>query len=383
MLDDSLLDHPEALATADRGGLLRGAAEAGALVRTSARHAFETGIAELRPDGRPRALLVAGPGPSVSCTADLLAAFTNGAVPVTPLRPSGTAAAAPALRWSLPGWAGALDLLLIVTPTGDEPGLELLAEQAYRRGCTVIAVSPPSSLVAEAVSPPRGLMVPFAEPLYVAEAPYELPAEERPTVSPGGLWALLTPLLMLTDRLGLSHTPPDAVERLASRLDQVAERCGPAIATYTNPAKSLALELSDSLPLLWSEGPVGDAAARHFATVLGALPGLPALASSLPEALIAHQALLTGIFAGGTGEDDIVRDRVEDPQSLRARVVLLHEQETTGESAVPAARDLAYSHETGVSELQPEEDSSPLEAAAELIATADFTAVYLTLTPGP
>lgn len=382
MLDDSLLDHPEALETADRGGLLRGAAEAGALVRTAARHAAEAGIAQLRPDGRPRALLVAGPGPSASCTADLLGAFTNGAVPVTWLRPTGTGALAPELRWNLPGWAGPLDLLLIVTSDGGEAGLESLAEQAYRRGCTVLAVCPGNSLVAEAVSPPRGLAVPIAEPPYVAEAPYGSPARERPAAAPGVLWALLTPLLVLTDRLGLSHTPADAVEELASRLDQVAERCGPAIPTYANPAKSLAVELSDSLPMVWSETPVADAAARHFATALGALPGRPALAAPLPEALVAQQALLTGMFAGGAGEDDIFRDRVEDHQSLRARVVLLHDQAAQGESA-PAARELAHAHETAVSELLVGEESSPLEAAAELIATADFTAVYLTLTPSP
>ncbi|NUL08053.1 mannose-6-phosphate isomerase, partial [Streptomyces lunaelactis] len=46
MLDESLLDAPDALARADRRGLLRGAAEAGARVRTAARHAAEAGIAE-------------------------------------------------------------------------------------------------------------------------------------------------------------------------------------------------------------------------------------------------------------------------------------------------------------------------------------------------
>lgn len=390
MLDDSLLDHPEALANADHGGLLRGAAEAGALVRTAARQAGEAGIAALRPDGHPRALLVAGPGPSASCVADLLAAFTHGAVPVTCLRPTGSGAQAPELRWNLPGWAGPLDLLLIATPDGSEQGLEPLAEQAYRRGCTVLSVCPPGSLVAEAVSPPRGLTIPLAEPPHVAETAYDTGSPARPAASPGALWALLTPLLMLVDRLGLHHTSTDAVEELAVRLDQVAERCGPATAMYDNPAKSLAVELSDSLPLLWSETPVAYAAARHFATVLGALPGHPALTAPLPEALLAQQAVLTGMFGGGNGEDDIFRDRVEEARSLRARVVLLHDQTTPahdqttpGESALPAARELAHAHQAALSELSVREDSSPLEAAAELIATADFTAVYLTLTPHP
>lgn len=50
MLDESLLDAPEALARADRRDLLRGAAEAGARVRTAARHAAEAGIGGLNPE---------------------------------------------------------------------------------------------------------------------------------------------------------------------------------------------------------------------------------------------------------------------------------------------------------------------------------------------
>lgn len=142
MLDESLLDAPEALARADRRGLLRGAAEAGARVRTATRHAAEAGIGNLAPEGRPRAVLVAGPGTAASGVADLIGALADASAPVIPIRPTGVAAAAGALRWALPGWGGSVDLLLIATADGSEPGLALLAEQAYRRGCTVVAVAP-------------------------------------------------------------------------------------------------------------------------------------------------------------------------------------------------------------------------------------------------
>ncbi|MBU7598647.1 mannose-6-phosphate isomerase [Streptomyces sp. P38-E01] len=382
MLDDSVLDDPDALTALDRGGLLRGAAESGALSRSAAGLAAEAGLGELRPDGRPRALLVAGPGPSVGCAADLLGAFTNGSVPVTPLRPSGTGASAVELRWTLPGWAGPVDLLLVLTHDGAEPGLVALAEQAYRRGCTVLAVAPPASAVSATISPPRGLAVPLATAPGTARLQHEVPDAEQSTMVPGGLWALLTPLLMLTDRLGLGHTPPDAVQALATRLDEVAGRCGPAIPTHENAAKSLAQELADALPLIWSETPVADAVGRHFATMLGAAAGRPAASAPLPEALVTHRALLSGEFAGG-GEDDIFRDRVEEPEALRALAVLLHERTPAAGSAAPAARELAYAHSAGVTEIEAEPGSSPLEAAAELIATVDFAAVYLGLTPNP
>ncbi|MFI1719426.1 SIS domain-containing protein [Streptomyces litmocidini] len=375
MLDETLLDAPDDLALADRRGLLRGAAEAGARVRTAARHAAEAGIADLRPEGRPRAVLVAGPGTAAAGVADLIGALAGAAAPVVRLQPTGVAPAAGALRWALPGWAGSVDLLLLPTTDGGEPGLALLTEQAYRRGITVVAVAPKDSPLAEAVNGSRGLFVPMAI------APNESPDEyaESIAASPGALWALFTPLLALLDRVGLIEAPPEALEKAADRLDRTAERCGPAIATYSNPAKTLAAELADSLPLIWTEGNAAGPAGRRFAAVLAELAGLPALAAELPEALPAHGVLLAGDYAAGADPDDFFRDRVEEPQALRARVVLLRDRPAEGLTAAPAARELALGHGTAISELEPEEGGE-LEALAELLAVTDFAAVYLSLT---
>ncbi|MEU5220993.1 SIS domain-containing protein [Streptomyces sp. NPDC020807] len=378
MLDETLLDAPDALALADRRGLLRGAAEAGARVRTAARHASEAGIAALRPEGRPRAVLVAGPGTAAAGVADLIGALAGAAAPVVRLQPTGVAPAAGALRWALPGWAGSVDLLLLPTTDGSEPGLALLAEQAYRRGITVVAVAPKASPLSEAVSGSHGLFVPMAM------APHEAPDEyaESLAASPGALWALFTPLLALLDRVGLLEAPPEALEKVADRLDRTAERCGPAIATYSNPAKTLAAELADSLPLIWTEGNAAGPAGRRFASVLAELAGLPALAAELPEALPAHGVLLAGDFAAGADPDDFFRDRVDEQQAFKARVVLLRDRPAEGLSAAPAARELALGHETAISELEPEEGGD-LETLAELVAVTDFAAVYLALaTPG-
>ncbi|WP_431776058.1 SIS domain-containing protein [Streptomyces cucumeris] len=437
MLDESLLDAPEALARADTRGLLRAAAESGARVRTAARHAAEAGVGDLKPDGRPRTVLVAGPGAAGSCTADLLGALSGGNCPVSLIAPTGVAPAPGALRWTLPGWAGPLDLLVIATPDGTEPGLPLLVEQAYRRGCALVSVAPGHSPLADAVAQARGLMVPLAASSN-SSAPYttnpyatgpsttspyagdeggDTPQPPRPEGAPpegaigeppphdttavpqhqhteppgtapdevtgpalpGTLWALLTPLLVLVDRIGLVSAPPAALQQVADRLDKVAERCGPAIATYTNPAKTLAAELAGALPLLWTEGPLAAATARRFAGLIAALAGRPALVSELPGALAAHGTLLAGSFAGGADPDDFFRDRVEEPEALRARIVLLHEEPVNQVSAVPNARELALAHDTAFSELEPAEGSSLLESAAELLAITDFAAVYLAL----
>ncbi|MGR6970793.1 SIS domain-containing protein [Streptomyces cynarae] len=374
MLDESLLDDPEALARADRRGLLRGAAEAGARVRTAVRFATEAGVNDLRPDGRPRAVLIAGPGTASMGVAELLGTLAGAACPVVRIHPTGVAPAAGALRWELPGWAGPVDLLLIATPDGSEPGLGILVEQAYRRGCTVVAVAPARSPITEAVTAAHGLFVPMAT------APYE---QEEPLAAsaPGVLWALLTPLLALLDRTGLLSAPPDVLEKVADRLDQVAERCGPAIATYSNPAKNLAADLAEALPVIWTEGVSAAPAGRRFTAALAELAGRPALTAQLPEALAAHGVLLSGPLAAGADPDDFFRDRVEEAQALHARVVLLRDRPIGGLSAAPAARDLALSHDTAISELEPE-DGDELETLAELIAITDFAAVYVALAFG-
>ncbi|WP_329464878.1 SIS domain-containing protein [Streptomyces sp. NBC_01431] len=372
MLDESLLDVPDALARADRRGLLRGAAEAGARVRTAARHAVEAGIAELKPEGRPRSVLIAGPGTAAAGVADLITALAGASAPVTRLESTGVAPAAGALRWSLPGWAGSVDLLLITTTDGTEPGLALLAEQAYRRGCNVVAVAPQRSPLAEAVDGVHGLVVPMAS------APFEPDEAETSAASPSALWSLFTPLLALLDRVGLLSAPPETIEKVAARLDRTAERCGPAIATYSNPAKTLATELTESLPLIWTEGGAAAAVGRRFAAVLAELSGHPALAAELPEALPAHGVLLAGSLAAGADPDDFFRDRVEEPERLHARVVLLRDRPVGGLSAAPAARELALSHDAPISELEPEEGNE-LECLAELLAITDFATVYLTI----
>ncbi|MEB8343247.1 SIS domain-containing protein, partial [Streptomyces endophyticus] len=323
------------------------------------------------PDGRPRAVLIAGPGTAAVGVADLITRLAGAACPVVRLRPAGVAPASGALRWELPGWAGSVDLLLVATPDGTEPSLSLLVEQAYRRGVAVVAVCPSGAPLTEAVAGAHGLSVPMAT------APYE---QDEPAAAsaPGALWALLTPLLALLDRTGLLSAPPDTLEKVADRLDQVAERCGPAIATYSNPAKTLAAELAEALPLIWTEGAAAGPAGRRFAAALAELAGRAALAADLPEAMPAHGALLTGDLAAGADPDDFFRDRVEEVQMLRARVVLLRDRPAGGLTAAPAARELALSHDIAISELEPEEGSD-LETLAELIAVTDFAAVYLGL----
>ncbi|MDT0310229.1 SIS domain-containing protein [Streptomyces sp. DSM 44917] len=381
MIDETLLDAPEALLRADARGLLRAAAASGAHVRTAARAAEESPLARLAPEGRPGTLLLAGPGPAAPLAADLLSALVQDTVRIARLAPEGPSADPAALGWPLPRWAGPLDLLLLATADGTEPGLVLLLENAFRRGLSVATVAPEGSPLAEATARRRNLVLPHAP------APFHEPPAHP--AAPGPAWALVTPLLLLGGRLGLFPAGAEDVEALAARLDAAAERCGPSTRTHDNPAKGLAAHLAADLPLLWSTGGVAWAAARHAATTLTALAGRPALAAALPTAPAEHAALLGGSLTPAGDPDDFFRDRVDEPVPLRARVVLLRdpgpEDAPPGAAPHPAdlARDQALAQGAAVHELDAGGDGTPLVTAAGLLAQLDFTAVYLALATTP
>ena len=246
MLDESLLDAPEALARADTRGLLRGAAEAGARVRTAARHAAEAGIAELKPDGRPRAVLVAGPGPATGCIADLLGALAGGATPVSRLaphrrRPRRGRAALGAARLGGPARPAAL-----ATPDGTEPGLRAWSS---RRTAAAARSSPwrrPGTPLTE--EPAAGTdwrvplaLVPYADGARGPAVPEPGAAPSRRAAEPPDvLWALLTPLLVLLDRIGLLTGRAAAPRRRSptgsTRSPSAAARPSPRTATRPRPS---------------------------------------------------------------------------------------------------------------------------------------------------
>ncbi|MQS12495.1 mannose-6-phosphate isomerase [Streptomyces kaniharaensis] len=410
MLDDTLLDDPAALQRADRDRALLSLAGSGARVRTALRLADAAGLDRLRPDGRPRAVLVAGHGSALTA-GDILAALAGTGSLVTPLPP--TEATAPhadragmppaftaGLGWQLPGWAGPLDLLVISSADGDERGLIGLAEQAYARGCPIVVTAPAGSALADAALQVRALPLPYvSSALPEGEAPAAAAEPDLPAEDPAALWSHLAPLLALAQKIGLTQLPYDALPATADLLDASAVRCRPDAAAYTNPAKGLAARLAGTVPLLWAEGPVAGAVAARFAAQLADRAGRPALAGLLPQALTAHRGMFTGQLGAGADPDDFFRDRVEEPDPLHLQVLLLRHtpgtaggplDEDQGPAEVPEgdegprsfgaarAHRLAAAHDVRLTEYASARPD-PLHALADLVALTDFAAVYLGL----
>ncbi|MFG3553041.1 SIS domain-containing protein [Micromonospora sp. NPDC047557] len=366
--DEALLDNPDALAEHDPGGMLRHTASAGAQVRESAALAAEANLAVLADDGRPRAVVIAGIG-TAGRTGDVLATVAGPRCPVPIIghRSSG-----------VPGWVGAADVVIAVSASGRSPEALGAAEAAHRRGARLVAVGAPDSQLQSVAERARAPFIPV---------PRRAPAR-------ASLWALTVPVLLAARSLGLVKVNEADLAETAARLDADADRCRSAAESFVNPAKSLALGLAGSIPIVWGSSPLATVAARRFGDTLSANARYPVVTGALGEAGRGRVGLLDGVFGGlAEGERDIFADPAEDDgEGTRLRLVLLRdgglnaEDDTDEPLAVEERRADAVqtlAERRGVRcDVVTAEGGSALERLASLIAVPDFASIYLALAHG-
>ncbi|WP_433531593.1 SIS domain-containing protein [Micromonospora sp. CA-263727] len=366
--DDRLLDDPEALAERDPGGMLRHTASAGAQVRESAALAAEANLSVLADDGRPRAVVIAGIG-TAGRTGDVLATVAGPRcpVPVIAHRSAG-----------VPGWVGAADVVIAVSASGRSPEALGAAEAAHRRGARLVVVAPPDSQLQSVAERARAPFVPV---------PRRAPAR-------ASLWGLTVPVLLAARALGLVKVNEADLAETAARLDADADRSRPSAESFVNPAKSLALGLAGSIPIVWGSSPLASVAARRFGDTLSANARYPVVTGALGEAGRGRVGLLDGVFGGlAEGERDIFADPEESAgDSTRLRLVLLRDGGLNAEDdadeplAVEERRADAVqtlAERRGVRcDVVTAEGGSALERLASLVAVPDFASIYLALAHG-
>src|SRR6476619_399634 len=270
VFDDSRLDDEAALATADP--VLRPLAEAGSRVRRevgAASEAIAAAVAGALGESRPRAVVAAGPD------SRLLRAVLEPWCPV------------PFVAWpgpSLPGWAGGLDLVVVLAPEGSDSGAASAVAEAVRRGCRVVVACPPRSLVAEHAGGRDSTVLPC---------------------SSGDQLATAVVMLEFLDQINLG--PDSDPESVALALDEVAIACSPYRDLAVNPAKMLAIALADTTPLVWGGSVLAARAARRVAESIRRASGRTALAGDAEHLLPVIEAtrprdVFVDPFADGGGD---------------------------------------------------------------------------------
>jgi hypothetical protein len=330
VFDDSSLENRDALASADP--IFRRLAEAGARVRRETSEALEP-IAALRDLPQPRAVIAAG------SEARFIRAMLE---PVCPV---------PFVAWpshGLPGWVGALDLVVVMASDHATPGLIGTVHEAVRRGAQLIIACPKASLIAEHAGSRSTTLLPTA------------------TADP--LAAAIVTLAGLNEMQLGPEVRPDLV---AEAMDLVAEECSPFADVAENPAKDLAMGLADAQPLVWGGSVLAARASRRLAEALRAASGRAALAADADELLPLLETVGPRDPFADPFEDDISVDR-------RPALLLLDDGNNDGLIRTDHSRLRAAAERNDVRVCTIAHDrGSDVERYASMLQTGMFAAVYL------
>lgn len=341
VVDEYLLDDPDAIAERDPGEALLAVASAPAQLREALYTAAEIDFSEVAAEGRPRSVVVAGMG-AAGRAGDVLASVLGSTCPVSVVTHRG---------YGLPGWVGPADLVAVVSYSGKTEETLSAADEAVRRGCRLFTVAAPDSPLADRTAG-RG---PLAA----------LPRSKRRSAT--SLWALSMPLLVLAGELGLTGGGAAAVGDTAEILETMTERCKPSRDAFLNPAKTLAIGLAGRLPIIWGTSAITGVAAARLASQLAIMAQYPAIYGVLPEAGHRQSAGTDHREHGGLPVHFVLlRDTDEHPQVARR---------------ADAARELRLEMGSAVTEFTTE-GGTPLAKLASLVALSDFAAVYVALLLG-
>jgi len=370
LVDEALLNDPEYIAERDSRGTLMALATAGAQVRQAVTLSREAGMARVAGGERPRSVLVASLGGS-AVVADVLEllAEPGSPVPVTVRR-----------NLPLPGWVGPLDLVVAVSLSGRAPGPLAVAAEAARRGASVLTVGAANSPLADVCARARGVHIDVGH---------------GRTSSRTALWSLLTPVILAAGELGLIEAGESVLSDTADRLDVHAEACRPRSESFVNPAKILAMQLAETIPVVLGDGPLNGVAASRAASMLARTARTPATSGELPDAASQIVACFDGPYTAGGGQGvglrpsgpDIFADPFLDgPAQPRLGLLMLRDAPATTltpeqaevEALTDAVLQTAYDAGVRVSTLVTE-PGHPLVRLAGQIAQTDFAATYLAI----
>ena len=331
--DEARLDDAGVLATVDLR--LRTLAESGARVRRES-HEAASATAELiaagRDGERPRAVIAAGPD------SRLLRAVLEPWCPV------------PFVAWpnpGLPGWAGSLDLVVMLAPEGNDHGSASAVAEAVRRGAQVVVACPQRSLVGEHA------------------------VGRHVTVLPTVTGDQLATAVVMLDYLAHVHLGPRAdAESVAASLDEVATNCSPHRDLAVNPAKMLAIAMADTNPLVWGGSVLAARAARRLAESLRRTSGRSAIAGDAEH--------LLPVIEAAKAHDVFADPFADEPGDLRPLLLVLDDhaddpvvREQAGELRAAAAR-----HGVRVETLETDADAE-VARYASLLLTGTYAAEYL------
>jgi glucose/mannose-6-phosphate isomerase len=324
------LDDVAALRAVDAGDML----DAIGALGTHCRQAYAAGRAapELPDLADVRGVVVCGMGGS-AVAGDVLRSVFRGRLGV-PVEVNRSA--------ELPEHAGVHTLVIVSSYSGTTSETLTAFRAAARRGARALVVTSGGTLQAEAAE--------HGVPVVV------VPGGFQPRAALGWLaFAMLGAL----EAAGLLPDLADDVEEAAGLADQRAAALRPEVPTAENPAKRLASELADRVPVIWGADGIGAVAAARWKTQFNENGKLPAWWSSMSE--LDHNEVV-----GWT-----------EPYGRTHMVIALRHDGEDAETAERFPLSLRIAEEAGATTEEVRTHArSPLARLLDLIARGDHVSAY-------
>jgi len=163
----------------------------------------------------------------------------------------------------LPSFVGPGSLVFLLSFSGDTEETLYAAERAYSSGAQIMAVTRGGSL---------GKMIEDRHTPFI-RVPDGIPQPRA------GLGALLAPLVVVSDRMGLL---PGGIDLLVKAVEQLSKRRG-EVSSSDSLAVELAKAIAGRVVVIYGAGAIGGVAAQRWKTQINENAKAPAFYSSYPE----------------------------------------------------------------------------------------------------
>lgn len=248
----------------------------------------------------------------------------------------------------LPEFCGPHSLVVCSSYSGDTAETLACFEEAMRRGCRIVPVTSGGTLAARAAE--EGLAIVRVPPGFMPRA---------------ALGHLAFSVMGALERIGLLPPLSVDVEETAQELERLAAGLAPSVPRAANPAKELAWQLGDRVPLVWGAEGIGAVAAARWKTQFNENAKVPAWSSALPE--LDHNEVVGWTHpAGATYFLIALRHDGEHPDVV---------------ARFPLSIRIAQEAGATVEEVRGA-GTSPLGRLMSLVIMGDFTSAYHALAHG-
>jgi glucose/mannose-6-phosphate isomerase len=336
----SVLDDEQRLAAVDPSRMLQTVLGAAEQWRDGVAMAREVDLTHIPDHTGLSGVVVCGVGGSgIAGDVAAVTAAASGTMPVTVTK-----------GFTLPAYAGAHTLVILVSYSGNTEETLACFAQAHERGSQMIGIATGGRLGEKAhahgfpcVVPPAGMQPRAAFP------------------------SLAAAVLIVLERLGVLPDMTGELVEIDQVLREQAVRCGPAQPEVSNPAKQIATALDGSLPVVWGQDGVLWVAATRWKTQFNENAKVPAYASAVPE--LGHNEVV-GVGPGAPPASALgiaaLRPPNEDPRMGRRVDGALRLARERGARTVDA-------HVHG---------GSPLAQLASAVQLGDVSSVYAAVLRG-